>query len=156
MKYSVVLQDPFDFERFWLYLGIGLLLAAVAAWLAARFLKSRKSTPRGKSHPFRSVRLFFGKLWFLRMLRKIDRDYGRKRIDCREAHRRISLVVRMFAQVATGRPVTRMVQSEIQRLHYSRLANLIGRLYEPEFAPRPETDVRESIRQSKELIRQWK
>ena len=31
MKYSVVLQDPFDYARMWLLIGLGLILAAGAA-----------------------------------------------------------------------------------------------------------------------------
>ena len=41
MRYSVFLQAPFDFERFWLLLGIGLILAAGLAWLAIRHLRKK-------------------------------------------------------------------------------------------------------------------
>lgn len=154
MKYSVVLQAPFAFPLFWLLAGIGLL-AAAAAGFALRYIRTGRFLPRQRPRPFRAVRMFFLRLRYLRALRGVERDFRRSRIDSRESHKRISLIVRRFAQAATGLPFTNMVHSELPRL-YPRLANIIGQLYEPEFAYRPRVDVRDMIRQSKELIRRWK
>ena len=165
MKYSVVLQDPFDFEPFWLWLGIGLLAAAAAIWLIRFYLKRRmlSSSPHRKPHPLRAlgrfaggIRLFLTKEWFLRMIRKIERDFRQNRIDSREAHQRIAGVVRLFAQTASHWPVTRMAFSEIHRLGCPQLTGLIGRFQEPEFGRIPREDIRDLAEQSKELIRRWK
>ena len=155
MKYSVVLQDPFDYRPLWLWLGIGLLLAAAAAWFVLRYADLEKLALRRKLNPIRSLRMFFLKRSYLRKLRRIERDFRRNRIGIREAHQRISLAVRRFAQAATGKPVTSMVHSELPWLKRPPLTDLIGSLYEPEFSPQSGGDVRQMIQKSKELIRQW-
>ena len=56
MKYSVVLQEPFDFARTWLVAGGALLLAAVVLFLAHRFLLRDRA--RRRVNVLRAIRLF--------------------------------------------------------------------------------------------------
>ena len=155
MKYSVVLQDPFDYALFWILLGAGLLLCAGLVWLLLH-LPDRKTKSWKDMALVRKVRLLIKKRKHTKNVRKIEGEFARQKIDGRTAYQQISKEVRQFAQAATGKPIESLVYSELAAMQYPELTNLIGQLYVPEFATRSEADVAGMIRRSKELIKKWR
>ena len=164
MKYSVVLQEPFDYAPIWIPLGIGLILLAVLLWRVFAFVSSGKSRAavRGGSSVSSApagmlwrIRLFFRKRRQLRHLRKMETRFRKGTLDKRALVQGLSREVRQFAQRATGLPVESLVYSELPGLGFPRLTKLIGELYEPEFAERSDAELEELIQKSKELIREW-
>jgi len=153
MKYSVVLQEPFDFARTWLVAGGALLLAAVVLFLAHRFLLRDRA--RRRVNVLRAIRLFYRKRRSLRSLGRIQRDFDRRRLDSRAAYQSISGEVRRFAQQVTGRPVTHLSHGEFKQLGYPPLAELMEDLCALEFARTPRQEIGDTIQKSKELIRKW-
>ena len=156
MRYSVFLQAPFDFERFWLLLGIGLILAAGLAWLAIRHLRKKGiRLDRLIALLPAKRRLSLLRRRYLRRVERIGSQFSSGDLDCRAAHQALSREVRLFAQAVTGQPMIHMVHSELKQTRYQALANLVGEMYVPEFARLSAADVEQMIRKSKELISLW-
>ncbi|MBR2571592.1 MAG: hypothetical protein IKE30_05630 [Clostridia bacterium] len=156
MKYSVVLQAPMDFSRVWIPLGICLMLAPGAIWLAVRLLQTVRKRRRVPSADLlRAARLRMRKKRHTKNIDRIEAALKSGSIDVREAHQRTAREVRVFAEAVTGVPITRMVLSEIQKARYPWLAEHIKELYAPEFGRQPDTEIGDLIQNSKELIETW-
>ena len=155
MKYSVVLQDPFDYALFWILVGVGLLLAAGILYGLLHLPQIRTKSWKDISF-IRSIRLFFRKRKHTKNVKKIEKEFAEKTIDGRTAYQQISREVKQFAQAATGKPVESLVYRELLLMKYPALTDLIGKLYAPEFATRSDADVADMIRESKELIKKWR
>ena len=157
MKYSVVLQDPFDYARMWLLIGLGLILAAALVWLARYFLSGKDFRVNWKKLPvIRSIRLFFRKRRHTKRIRQIETEFGKGTIDRRTAHQKMSREVRAFAQAVTGEPMESLVYTELLRMNYPKLTRLIGEFYVPEFACKSDAEIKDMIQKSKELIKKWR
>ncbi len=156
MKYSIFLQDPFELAAYWMYIGIGILLAAAALWYALRSgLAGRIRRGLKGAAAFRLNRESSLKNRHIANIRKIEGEFRKGRIDSREAHQRMSGEVRRFAQDATGLPMTHLVYSELRSMSYPEMTGLIREMYEPEFAWQTETDPADMARKCEELIRKW-
>lgn len=157
MKFSVFLQDPFDYAPYWLWWGLGLLAAAVLVRLLCRYLpRLRIRVTFGGGSLLRRLRLFFQKRRSLRRFRKIENAVRKEALDPRSAHQNICRELRLFARAATGLPTESMVYSELAETPYPKLASLIGEFYAPEFSARSEEDVGRLLNLSKELVHTWR
>ncbi|MBQ6469169.1 MAG: hypothetical protein IJJ50_03845 [Lachnospiraceae bacterium] len=155
MKYSVVLQDPFDYAILWIEIGAGLILAAGLVWLLLHLPEIKAQNWR-EIPLVRRVRIYFRKKKHTKNVRRIEKEFAEHKIDGRNAYQQISKEVRQFAQAATGVPIESLVYSELVMMNYPELTNLIGQLYVPEFAVYSQADVAGIIRRSKELIKKWR
>ena len=155
MKYSVVLQDPFDYALFWILVGVGLILAAGLVWFLLH-LPDRKTKSWKDLSLIRSIRLFFRKRKHTKNVKKIEAEFAQKKIDGRTAYQQISKEVRQFAQAVTGKPVESLVYTELQMMEYPDLTKFVGLLYAPEFATKTDADVADMISKGKELIKKWR
>ena len=156
MKFSVFLQDPFSFRHLYLLIGGAMLLAAALLRMLIRYLFGT-GIRAGAERSVRigSVRLFFLKLRYSCRIRRIGKAFKNGKIDCREAHQRMSRTVRGFVQKATGVMAEKMVLTEIAQTKHRTLAALIGDMYGPEFARLSDADTLDMVRRSRELIKTW-
>ncbi len=154
MKYSVGLQDPFGFNlKFWItfiliLVGIAALLYALSVYINKHKKIKKKTFLTGK-------RLEWLKNKYLKRIDRIEQDYLLGRINMRTAYQRMSHDVRKFTTRATGKKISSLVYAEIAELHHTRLTELIGKYYAPEFALRANPDIERAFRDTKELIRLW-
>ncbi len=156
MRFSVFLQDPFDFSSYWVWWGLGLLGAAALVWLLRRYLpRLRLGFRPGDSSLIRRIRLYFRKRRSLRSFRRIEAAVQSEGLDPRSAHQRICRELRQFAAAATGGPMESLVYSELLNTDYPKLAQLIGEYYAPEFSLPSEADVGRLLTKSKEMVRTW-
>ena len=156
MKYSIFLQDPFDFSAYWMWWGIGILLVSGALWYLLRSgLLGRMGRRLSDGAPFRSNRMSSLKNRHISNIRMITEQFGKGRIDSREACQQMSEEVRRFAQKVTGLPMTNLVYTELLNTNYPEMTGLIGEMYEPEFARQSEADAVDMAVKCEELIRKW-
>ncbi len=156
MKYSVVLQAPYDFEAAWPLIGGALLLASVALWLGVRALLKYLDRPRDERIGlFQAIRRFLWKRRSIGGLKRIEKRFRRRELDSRAAYRLISGEVRRFVGLMTRRPAGHMTLSELQGMKCAPLTGLMEELYELEFARTPRPEIHTTIQKSKELIRKW-
>lgn len=147
--------SPLQYQPQWLWLGL-LLMVLIGAWYAWILLSGRKKPPARQNVPDLHVR----QLETLRAacLSAIDAtataaDAGR--LPQRDAHQRLSFLVREFAGAATGLPITSMTLEDLHRHEFNDLAAGIAGIYPNEFAPRPVQSVSQSAEAARQVVRAW-
>ena len=156
MKYSVFLQDPFDLSRYWIWIGLGLILAAVILRLFFKFLLTKDIRLKGRLRsPLKMIRMFFSKRRHSKKIRKIESQFKEGTLDRRAAHQEMSREIRQFVQDVSGKPMESLVYSEIRLMGYPKLTRLIEDFYVPEFASTSDAQTEDMIQKSKELIKEW-
>lgn len=83
----------------------------------------------------------------------MDADAGT--VPERDAHQRLSFLVREFAGAATGLSVTSMTLDELRREGFTGLAEGIARIYPSEFSTLPVQPVRHSADIAREVVQEW-
>ncbi|MCF3140436.1 hypothetical protein LRQ04_14340 [Paenarthrobacter sp. AR 02] len=144
---------PLHYQQLWLWLGL-LLVLLVAAWYAWVLWPAR---------PEKTARLEAVARPTLDTLRNTcvaaiqatasDADAGR--LPEREAHQRLSFLVREFAGSATGLPITSMTLEELRGHGLADLATGIARIYPNEFAPMPVQTVSQSAVAARQVVLEW-
>ncbi|AFR29403.1 hypothetical protein [Arthrobacter sp. Rue61a] len=149
---------PLQYQPQWLWLGLMLVLL-IGAWYAWILRPVRKKTPDHSKAPLRQVR----SAQDLETLRTtcltainattVDADAGR--LPERDAHQRLSFLVREFVGAATGLPVTSMTLEDLQHHHLRELAAGIAGIYPNEFAATPVHSVRQSAEAARQVVSSW-
>ena len=76
-------------------------------------------------------------------------------VPVRDAHQRLSFLVREFAGAATGLPVTSMTLEELRHQGLDRLAEGIAGIYPNEFARVPVHPVQHSAAVARQVVSGW-
>lgn len=164
MPTTVDLQKPLSFS---LVLTVVFIILAVLPpliyiiWKLSKFkVPEKKVKPKEETvieqpkKPRRAIEEM--KRDYLMKIDAIETKYRNSEIDAREAHIRMSTVVRGFVNEATGVNVKNYTLREIEKLDMPDLTKLIGEFYSPEFAFGTEDDVIEdSFGNARQVIREW-
>lgn len=93
---------------------------------------------------------------FLRAVNDIADRHEADRLGAREGHHELTGVMRRFVRRTTGHDVTSQDLATLLADERTRaVGELIGDLYEPDFARSSDRDLRESVRRAREVIRTW-
>ncbi|MFK0038594.1 hypothetical protein ACIQTW_01975 [Paenarthrobacter sp. NPDC090517] len=148
--------SPLQYQPQWLWLGLVLVLI-IGAWYAWIFRPVRKTVPVYED-PARQVTV--PDLETLRATclaaihaTALDADAGR--LPARDAHQRLSFLVREFAGAATGLPMTYMTLEDLHRHDLKELAAVVAGIYPNEFAPLPVHTVRQSAETARQVVLAW-
>jgi len=149
--------SPLQYQPQWLWLGLVLVLI-IGAWYAW-ILRPVHKTAAVHEDPARQV----AEAPDLETLRAaclaainttaLDADAGR--LPERDAHQRLSFLVREFAGAATGLPVTSMTLDDLHRHDLKELAAVMAGIYPNEFAPLPVHTVRQSAETARQVVLAW-
>lgn len=143
---------PLPYQQLWFWVGL-LALLLVCAWYAWIFRPARrKHTPTpGRTLPdldaLRSA--------CLTAINATAEDADAGRIPVRDAHQRLSFLVREFAGSATGLPVTSMTLEELREQGLAGLAEGIAGIYPNEFARVPVHPVQHSAEAARQVVIGW-
>ncbi|MEV7604513.1 hypothetical protein AB0N65_03605 [Paenarthrobacter sp. NPDC089322] len=143
---------PLVYQQHWLWLGLALLLIVTGwyAWLLLPRAIKRSAILSETTHDLESVRAAC-----LRAIGAIELDVDGGRMLERDAHQRLSLLVREFAAAATGLPAASMTLEELRRHGLDHFAVRIARIYPNEFAPVAVQSVRDSANAAREAVEAW-
>ena len=146
---------PLPYQQLWLWLGLVLLLL-VACWYGWILWPVRKAAPKtpagahGTSHDLETLRASC-----LSAIDTVEREADAGRLPGRDAHQRLSLLVREFAGAATGLPATSMTLEDLRRNGLDQFAVGIALIYPNEFAPVVMQSVRDSAKTARQVVQAW-
>ena len=93
---------------------------------------------------------------FLRAVNDIADRHEDEQLDSRAGHHELTGVMRRFVRRTTGHDVTSQDLATLLADPRTRaVGELIGDLYEPDFAMSSDRDLRDSVRRAREVIRTW-
>ncbi|MBT2584334.1 hypothetical protein [Arthrobacter sp. ISL-95] len=147
--------SPLQYEPQWLWLGLTLVLLT-GAWYGWILVSGRTKAPARQNAPARQVRhLETLRAACLSAIDATATDADAGRLPERDAHQRLSFLVREFAGAATGLPMTSMTLEDLHRHQFKDLAAGIAGIYPNEFAPLPVQSVRKSAEAARQVVRAW-
>ena len=142
---------PLPYQSIWMWLGI-LLLVLVAGWYGWLLLpRPRVAAPRTPG----PTSLGTLRSRCLAAIEDTAADADAGRLPEREAHQRLSFLVREFAGAVTGLPVTSMTLDELRGEGLDTLAEGIAGIYPSEFSARHVQPVRHSADLAREVVHAW-
>lgn len=153
MKSTVAFQENYDYT---LWPIILLAVLAVAFLIAAILIKSKKNKNSAKKVSHKSTVTGEAKNEALEKIQKVEAEFEAGEVDYREAHLKLSSIVREFVSKVTGIPVESFTLSDLQNFRMDSLKNLICSFYQPEFAKFSQADTKVSINNAKKVVKSWR
>lgn len=144
---------PFQYGTQWMWLGILLLvlLAAALAWLFRPVRKGREAArPAGPPSDLPALRARY-----LAAIDAVVADAGTGRLPQREAHQRLSLLLREFAGEVRGIRATHMTLQELHAHGFGPVAAGVAGMYPAEFAAARPAAVERSAELARQAVRTW-
>ncbi|MGW9412409.1 hypothetical protein [Arthrobacter cupressi] len=144
---------PLHYGAQWMWLGI-LLLVLLAATLAWLFRPARKARPAAKPAG-QTPELSVLRARYLAAIDAVTADAASGRLPHREAHQRLSLLLRGFAGEVRGIPATHMTAQELRAHGLGTLAEAVAALYPAQFAAAMPAAVEDSAAFARQAVRTW-
>lgn len=146
--------DPPQYSVAWVILAVLCVLVIIALiWAVLRITRGIEQRIAFRARPSEVEGL---KAEFLRTVNDIASRHEAGDLEAREGHHELTGVMRRFVRRTTGHDVTSQDLATLQADPRTRaIGELIGDLYEPDFAMSSDRDLEESVRRSREVIRRW-
>ena len=146
--------DPPQYSIAWVILAVLCLLVITA--LVVGTLKITRAIEKRIAYRRRPSDIEALKAEFLRAVNDIADRHEAGRVEVREGHHELTGVMRRFVRRTTGHDVTSQDLTTLLADERTRaVGELIGDLYEPDFAIASDRDLRDSVRRAREVIRTW-
>ena len=146
--------DPPQYSIAWLILALLCVLVIVALIMST--LKITRAVEKRIAYRGRPDQVEALKAEFLRAVNDIADRHDDGRLQNREGHHELTGVMRRFVRRTTGHDVTSQDLATLRADPRTRaVGDLIGDLYEPDFAQSSDRDLGESVRRAREVIRTW-
>ena len=146
--------DPPQYSIAWVILAVLCLLVITA--LVVGTLKITRAIEKRIAYRRRPSDIEALKAEFLRAVNDIADRHEAGRVEVREGHHELTGVMRRFVRRTTGHDVTSQDLATLLADERTRaVGELIGDLYEPDFAIASDRDLRDSVRRAREVIRTW-
>ena len=141
---------PLPYQDVWLWLGVALLVL-VAAWYAWLFLPSRRRAVRAELPP--DVERL--RAACLEAIDAVAADVDAGRLGERDAHQRLSFLVRDFACAVTKQPATHMTLAELEGQGLTPFTEAVAGSYPAEFARTSSASIRVSAATARRAVLEW-
>jgi len=145
---------PPQYSIAWVILAVLCLLVILALIMGT--LKITRAIEKRSAYRRRPSDIEALKSEFLRAVNDIADRHEEGRLKAREGHHELTGAMRRFVRRTTGHDVTSQDLATLLADERTRaVGELIGDLYEPDFARSSDRDLRESVRRAREVIRTW-
>lgn len=145
---------PPQYSIAWLILAV-LCVVVIAALIIAT-LRITRGIEQRIAYRRRPSDVEALKAEFLRAVNDIADRHEAGGTAARDGHHELTGVMRRFVKRTTGQDVTSQDVGTLVADDRTRpVGQLIGRLYEPDFARASDADLRDSVRRAREVIRRW-
>jgi hypothetical protein len=161
---------PVQFSPLWLVLGAVILILIVAWFVLVPFLTRERRTdalPLASWAELTQDRREF----YVDLIDEVEVAHARGQLGAREAHQRLSALVRGYASEASGFPTSAMTLTELRRLGLPGLTSAVERFYPVEFGtaasatdsvvtagrpgPMARAEVADAIDLARRVVREW-
>ncbi|AJT41111.1 hypothetical protein [Psychromicrobium lacuslunae] len=144
---------PLDYAALWLVLGI-VLLVLIAAWYFSAFYTTRER-PEVGSIPLPPRKLLSLRQRYLSQIDHVAAQHHAGQLSARNAHQKLSILVRAFAQELTGVKTERMTLSELRAAGLPVVGNAVELFYPAEFGVQDAQSLGHSVDIARELVARW-
>lgn len=146
---------PDPYAGWWLWVGVGAFVLIVA-WYAWVWWATRERPAEGAPRPVedRAARL---RDEYARQIDAVAGQAAAGQISAREAHQRLSVLVRHFVQELSGIRAPTMTLSELSASgpRLTPVSEVVEALYPGEFAPEDSDTVAGAAEVAREVVRRW-
>ncbi|MCP2047069.1 UNVERIFIED_ORG: hypothetical protein J3D58_001141 [Paenarthrobacter nicotinovorans] len=143
---------PLQYQPQWMWLGV-VLIVLVAGWYGWLFRPHRALTSAGRMSDEPDLETLRSRCLEAIEATAADADAGR--VPVRDAHQRLSFLVREFAGAATALPVTSMTLDELRHEGFDGLAEGIAEIYPSEFSALAVQPVSHSADIARKVVQAW-
>lgn len=145
---------PVGYAALWLIAAV-VLLVLVASWYVFVFIWTKRVTENSAPKPLPPRRMPSVRAKYAALIDRIAAQYGQGAIDAREAHQRLSLAVRGFAQEVTGIASERMTLAELRATGMPLVGEAVALFYPAEFGARDASGLGDSVAAAHQVVRTW-
>lgn len=142
---------PVQFSPLWAFLGFGLLLLVVLWFVLVPVFTKAKPLPFLPTPP-RPGPPVPARTRYAHLIDEIEHAYALQQLTVREAHQRLSSVVRAYAHESSGYPASAMTLSELRQLDLPRLSSAIERFYPAEFGAAAHGSVADAVMDARRVV----
>jgi hypothetical protein len=152
------LIGPVQYGWLWLALGIALLVL-VAVWIGVVLLATRRRAVVAAAPlpiPLDSYsRLVALKEEYHAKVSEVEHGYAEGRLTARQAHSRLSSIVRAFARACSGIDAPTMTLTDLRQSPLGSVTQAIEEYYPIAFAPAEHDRIAEGIARARQVIQSW-
>ncbi|OMH36868.1 hypothetical protein [Tersicoccus sp. Bi-70] len=162
---------PLPYEPVWLWIGLGIL-AAVVAWYVWALVSTRRSRRKWQLPGAQGLPRL--RQEYLARIDAVAAAVDRGELTARQAHQRLSRLVRVFAHQASGVSTHTMTLADLRALPtapqeassassastantpaVAGVADAVAVLYPAEFGVPEAADARRAVDAAREVVRSW-
>ncbi|MCW4458338.1 hypothetical protein [Microbacterium sp. MPKO10] len=140
---------PVSYSSAWLWIACGIG-ALVLLWYLVVWFFPRARAPKQP----RESRPAPGELSqrYRRLIDEIEAAHAANEITTREAHLKLSILVRLYVEERSGTRVSALTLADLTESKHAGLADTVAAYYPFEFAPRSSGELAPSVRRARELV----
>lgn len=144
---------PVAFNPAWVLLGLALL-AVVAAWLIIVPALTRARAVPDTDFRWEATAPMLAER-YVALIDDVAAAHERFELTGREAHQRLSALVRGFAHESSGYPASAMTLSELRQLDLPRLTGAVEHFYPAEFGRADRGSVPAAVSEARRVVLEW-
>lgn len=143
---------PVAYSQGWTVLAIGII-ALVIGWYLFVWLFHRRRTPAAQRLVVVAPEELSTR--YIHLVDNVEAAYAGGELSTRAAHQKLSLIVRLYAQEASGVPAGVMTLADLTEAKLTRVADTVARYYPTEFAADADGDVAQSAALARQAVTPW-
>lgn len=144
---------PVQFSPVWALLGLAILVLSLVWFVAVPLLTRARKIP--VERPQQVPDLATVRIRYLTLIDEVQASHERFELTAREAHQRLSALVRAFAHESSVHPASSMTLSELKRLELPRLAGAVEKMYPAEFGTREQGNLGQAVDEARRVVLEW-
>lgn len=149
---------PAQYSPIWLIIGVALIVLVITWIVLLLVFTARRPQATVVAEPLGGFPADAATLQatYLSLIDEVAVAHGSGSLDFRQAHQRLSLIVRQFAGEARGIRAPYMTLEELRALRLTPLSSTIGELYPGAFSGTETGSVEASLTRARRLVREWR
>jgi hypothetical protein len=144
---------PVQYSIWWAVLGV-ILLALILAWFIVVPLLTRPR-PVMSDATMRAAQAPVIRARYVEAIDAVQLAWQSNAVTSREAHQRLSTLVRAFAHESSGYPASAMTLSELRQLGLPGLSGAIEQFYPAEFGTTGQGSVPAAVSEARRVVVEW-